>query len=127
MWEIVLRWEIIARDTVGKQLVRAADSIGANIAEGFGRGSQRDHVRFLKIARGSLNETMHWMRRAFRRSLITNEQVRQLKPSLEAIGPKLNGYIRFVDRPSQNGEKPGADTGRATVKRRSTINNQRSK
>ena len=36
IWAIVLRWNVFARDTVGKQLVRAADSVGANIAEGAG-------------------------------------------------------------------------------------------
>ena len=34
IWTIVLKWNYLAKDTVGKQLVRAADSIGANIAEG---------------------------------------------------------------------------------------------
>jgi four helix bundle protein len=37
LWKIVVRWDIFARDTVGKQLVRAGDSIGANIAEGRNR------------------------------------------------------------------------------------------
>jgi four helix bundle protein len=53
-----------AKDTVGKQMVRAGDSIGANIAEGSGRGSFQDNRRFIRIARGSLYETMHWLRRA---------------------------------------------------------------
>ncbi len=54
VWEIVLGWDFFARDTVGKQLVKAVDSIGANIAEGTGRGTYVDNRRFVRIARGSL-------------------------------------------------------------------------
>ncbi len=57
--EIVLEWNAFARDTVGKQLVKAADSVGANISEGTGRGTYIDNRRFVRIARGSLNETKH--------------------------------------------------------------------
>jgi four helix bundle protein len=52
---------------VGKQLIRAADSVGANIAEGDGRGTYADNRRHVRIARGSLNETKHFLRRAYRR------------------------------------------------------------
>lgn len=43
IWEIARRWDIVSRDTVGKQIIRSADSIGANIAEGYGRGSYQDN------------------------------------------------------------------------------------
>jgi four helix bundle protein len=39
VWRIVLNWNWFAKDTVGMQIVKAADSVGANIAEGSGRGS----------------------------------------------------------------------------------------
>ena len=59
IWEVVLRWDPLAQDTVGKQLIKAADSIGANIAEGTGRGSFADNKRFAGIARGSLANGSH--------------------------------------------------------------------
>ena len=50
IWDVVLTWDYFARDTVGKQVVRAADSIGANIAEGCRRGRYVDNRRFVRIA-----------------------------------------------------------------------------
>jgi four helix bundle protein len=46
VWKEVVKWDYFAKDTVGKQFVKAADSISANIAEGFGRYSKKDKVRF---------------------------------------------------------------------------------
>ncbi len=96
VWEIVLKWNALARDTVGKQLVRSADSTGANIAEGSGRGSEQDYRRFIRIARGSLNETRHWLRRAFRRKLLSESQITNLTPVIEELTPKLNAYLRSI-------------------------------
>ena len=95
-WNIVRGWKPIARDTVGKQLIRAADSVGANIAEGCGRGTFRDNRRFVQIARGSLNETRHWLRRAFKRELLTAEQVALIKPILDSLPKRLNAYLRSI-------------------------------
>lgn len=109
VWDIVLAWNLFARDTVGKQLVRAADSIGANIAEGSGRGTYKDNRHFAKIGRGSLNETRHFLRRAYRRGLVTKEQTALIQPIISELGPRLNGYIRSIGRSAnspKNDEPP---------------------
>ena len=66
IWDVVLTWNKFAKDTVGKQLIESSDSIGANIAEGSGKGSILDFKRYCKISRGSLFETKHWLRRAYK-------------------------------------------------------------
>jgi four helix bundle protein len=96
IWNVVIGWNHFEKETVGKQIVRAADSIGANIAEGSGRGSFQDNRRFIRIARGSLNETPHWLRRAYKRTLLTTEQVNNLKPIISELAPKLNSYLRSI-------------------------------
>ena len=93
VWDIVLKWTHLAQDTVGKQLIRAADSIGANIAEGSGRGSYADNRRFAKIARGSLFEVKHWLRRAYKRKLLSENEITSLKKSIDELTPKLSSYI----------------------------------
>jgi len=96
IWDIALKWDKFAKDTVGKQVVRSADSIGANIAEGSGRGSFQDNRRFVRTARGSLNETQHFLRRAFRRKLLTKQDVEKLKPLVDNLAPQLNSYLKSI-------------------------------
>src|SRR6266496_2839948 len=52
--------------------------------------------RFVRTARGSLNETQHWLRRAYRRKLMTKAQVNLLKPLVEELGPRLNAYLKSI-------------------------------
>jgi len=96
LWAIVLKWDNFSKDTIGKQLVRSGDSVGANIAEGEGRGSYQDNRRFIKIARGSLQETQHWLRRAYKRGLLTDEQVGALRLIVNKLASTLNAYLRSI-------------------------------
>ena len=96
IWNIVLRWNRFAQDIVGKQIVRSADSIGANIPEGTGRHDFQDNRRFVKIARGSLNETQHFLRRAFKRDLLTTADVKKIKPLVDNLAPQLNSYWKSI-------------------------------
>ena len=98
IWDVVEHWSSFARETVGKQIVRSADSIGANIAEGVGRGTHPDNKRFVRTARGSLYETKHWLRRAYRRKLLTQRQVNELKPLVDELAPRLNAYLKSIGR-----------------------------
>jgi len=98
IWAIVITWDSFAKDTVGKQIVRAADSIGANIAEGSGRGSLPDNRRYVRIARGSLYETIHWLRRSYLRKLLSQTEVKKLRTLVEELSPKLNAFLRSVDQ-----------------------------
>lgn len=84
----VVQWPSFAKWTVGVQLVRAADSIGANIAEALGRWHPADKRRLLTIARGPLYETEHWIDCARTRRLL------QEKPDLTELGRTLNGLIK---------------------------------
>jgi four helix bundle protein len=104
VWKVVLTWDRFAKSTVGMQLVRAADSVGANIAEGVGRKSFQDNRRFVRNARGSLNETRHWLRRAHARRLISQETTVKLRPILNELSPKLNAYLKSIGNvPERNG------------------------
>jgi len=96
VWKIVGRWPNFARRTMGEQLVRCVDSIGANTAEGAGRGTFRDNKRFAMIARGSLYETQYWLRRAYKRGLLQTEETTQLKNMIDNLIPQFNAYINSL-------------------------------
>ncbi len=97
-WQVVTRWEHLAKETIGKQLVNSADSIGANIAEGTGRGSKADNRRFAIIARGSLFEVKHWLRRAYKRGLLSESEVNKFKEFIDELTPKLSAYINSISK-----------------------------
>lgn len=96
IWEIALKWNRFAQFTVGIQIVKAVDSIGANIAEGTGRGSKKDNQRFAKIGRGSLFETKHWLRRAVKRKLLSANEIDEIKPIVDELTPRLSAYINSI-------------------------------
>jgi len=127
VWKIAKDWDQLAKDTMGRQLIQAADSIGANIAEGTGRGSFQDNRRFVRNARGSFHETRDWLRRAHRRRLLSNEAVKGIKPILDELGPKLNADLRSIgpvttgsdcDGPNPETRQRTNDKGHMTFDRR---------
>lgn len=105
IWDIVISWSYFEKDTLGKQIIRSVDSIGANIAEGAGRHNYQDNQRFVKIARGSLHETKYWLKRAYSRKLMTNEQLNRLEPIINDLSPKLNVYLNYLDKAAKTQRK----------------------
>ena len=98
IWNIVIKWDNFAKNTVGIQIVKSADSVGANIAEGTGRTGIKDKKRFITISRGSLYETIHWLRRSYKRKLLTKEQVGTIKEIINELSPKLNAYYKSIGK-----------------------------
>jgi four helix bundle protein len=92
--DLVIDWPSFERWSVGIQLVRAADSIGANIAEGLGRTTRPDERRFLVMARASLREVEHWLERARSRDLLGEER---FEPRTTELARVLSGLIRSGD------------------------------
>jgi len=103
IWFLVSEWDYFAKDTVGKQIVRSADSIGANIAEGYGRYHYKENRNFCYFSRGSIIETKGWLRKSKIRKLITVEQFDILFEKLQTIHLKLNAYLKFIGK-SSNGK-----------------------
>lgn len=97
VWDTVITWNFFAKDTVGKQFVKAADSISANIAEGFGRYSKKDKVRFYRISLGSLEETGDWIPKAYRRELIPSEINTKFTEAINDIRAEIFHLIKFTN------------------------------
>src|ERR1700712_607944 len=98
IWFIVHGWDYFAKDTVGKQIVRSADSIGANIAEGYGRYHYKENKNFCYFSRGSIIETKGWLKKSKTRKLLTEEQFNKLFEQLQTIHLKLNAYLKFIGK-----------------------------
>jgi four helix bundle protein len=98
IWGLVVKWDYFAKDTIGKQLVRSADSIAANISEGFGRFHYKENKNFCYFSRGSILETKTWLNKAMSRKLIEDDHYQLLMKQLELIHLKLNAYIKFIGK-----------------------------
>jgi len=75
------------------QLRRASVSVPANIAEGSGRRTIRDYIRFLYIAKGSLTELEYLVHISHRLGYLTKEDFRQLRENLGRTAGTLLGFI----------------------------------
>lgn len=76
------------------QMRRAAASITANIAEGFGRQTYKEKVQFYYLAKGSLSELKNFILIARDVSYLTEKQFKTLAEQSNVVGPLLQGFIR---------------------------------
>ncbi len=96
IWDLVADWPFFAKDTVGRQVVRAADSIAANLSEGYGRYHFKENQKFCYYSRGSAQETQTWIEKSVRRNLIPDDAARELYRDLDIFMKRLNAYIRSI-------------------------------
>jgi len=98
VWKIVYEWNYFEKETIGKQFVRAGDSISANIAEGYGRYSFKENIQFCYYSRGSLMESKNWLVKAKERDLVSKERGDLLHEDLNNLLKRLNGYISYLKK-----------------------------
>ena len=96
VWAVVAKWSWFEKDTVGKQLVRAADSIASNLSEGLGRYHYGEKRNFAYYSRGSLFETKTWLTKSVKRNLIAEDKFDSLITQIDTIGKMINGYIGSI-------------------------------
>ncbi len=97
-WEIYnsLNWQ--NKKIIGDQFISAIDSIGANIAEGFGRFHYLDKNKFNYNARGSLLESIHWLSLLKERWLVQEGQYQELASKIHKLHIKINNYINATKK-----------------------------
>lgn len=93
-WEIYGKLSFEQKKLIGDQFLRAIDSIGANIAEGYARYHAMDQVRFYHIARGSMSEAInHWASLLLERQVISEADFNYLIEKNKELEIKLNNFI----------------------------------
>ena len=97
VWNIVMHWKYFEKDTVGKQFARAIDSISANIAEGFGRFSKKDKIRFYYYNLGSVHEYINWNNKCYERAIITHDEYTHIKNDLDKLPREINQLIKYTN------------------------------
>lgn len=86
---------------MGKQFVRAIDSISANIAEGFRRYSKKDKIKFFRYSVGSLYESLDWNEKSHIRKLLSEGEYSLIFSELIKLPKAINSLILFTNKKLQ--------------------------
>jgi len=96
VWELVSKWGSLPKSTLGRQFINAIDSISANLAEGFGRYSKKDKIRFYRISYGSLFESLDWNEKARKRKLVKKEEYEKIFNELQKLPKSIHHLINYT-------------------------------
>ncbi|WKN41187.1 four helix bundle protein [Tunicatimonas pelagia] len=97
VWDLVLKWDHFSKNTVGIQFVRSVDSVSANLAEGFGRYSKKDKIKFYRYALGSAYESLDWNEKAKTRNLVGMKQYQEIYSDLKGLPKLINTLIKVTN------------------------------
>ena len=101
-WDIYDKLDWQDKKTMGDQFIQSTDSVGANIAEGYGRFHYFDKIRFYYYSRGSLLESVdHWSELLCERNKISEAQLAAFKAVAGKLHLKLNNLIAATYKTKQ--------------------------
>lgn len=98
IWEIIAKWDWFSKKTLGAQFIESTDSIGGNIAEGYGRYHRNDKIKFYYNARGSAFESAHWCKKAYKRNLLSEKENNHILSELRKLPKEINSLISYTKR-----------------------------
>jgi four helix bundle protein len=96
LYNLVKTFPSCEKFRLADQIVRSARSINSNIAEGYGRFTYKDQLRFCIQARGSLFETSNHLFDAFDCNYISQVELEDFSVKIEKVRKLLSGYISFI-------------------------------
>lgn len=97
VWDIIVKWDSFAKRTVGEQFVEAADSISANLAEGFGRFFKKDKIKFYRYSAGSVKECFDWNEKSKVRCLFKPGEYEHIFAELQKLPESINRLIKYTN------------------------------
>lgn len=96
-WEIYSGLDWQTKKVTGDQFIESTDSVGANIAEGYGRFHYLERIKFCYISRASLSEcNEHWIELLCERKKVNPEKYKQFKETSSKLSIKLNNFISSI-------------------------------
>lgn len=96
-----LNWD--GKKAGGDQFIDSTDSVGANVAEGYGRFHYLDKIKFYYNARASLVESAnHWLELLHERGFVPEEEYKEFKANAEKLSLKLNNFIKTTYNSKNN-------------------------
>lgn len=98
VWDLVINWQQFEKNTIGEQFISAIDSISANIAEGFGRYTKKDKIKFYRYSQGSLTECLDWNQKAKVRNLLNEDDYNYIFNELQKLPKALNSLIMYTNQ-----------------------------
>lgn len=97
LWDEVIKFDYFEKNSVSLQLVRAADSVSANIAEGFGRYHKKDKIKFYQYAKGSALECYDWLLKCKHRKLLNESQLLDHIETVQNLPKLINYLIKYTN------------------------------
>lgn len=93
-WSVYEKLDWQDKRIMGNQFIESADSVGANIAEGYGRFHYLDRIKFYYNSRASLSEACdHWLELLYERKKVGKDIFDNIKKLAKELSVKLNNFI----------------------------------
>lgn len=105
IWDIICNTPLNKDYKLREQINGSSGSIMDNIAEGFGRGGNKEFIMFLSYSRGSCSESKSQLLRIYNRKHITEETYVLLNKKADILIEQLSKFINYLKSSNRKGSK----------------------